>query len=438
MKKLALAILTITNALQLLAAAPQDTTKRDSLYYAKRLGTPISKIIESENNPTWIIGGNNSNILFRVSLKGEILNVSELLNLPKETEFSDVVVIRSKRILVGTKNKYAFLLHNRKVEWLNQEYGLQDSSIVSFSWNKKQKLIEVNTATSRYLVKHHNQIRNIRFIKIKDTTSTFDDITQFFKRNFRWRIQKGICVIAADIDFSFRDQKYISNEELNKIKQQLLPGDIIIKRNDMQLANVGIPGFWTHSGIYVGSLTKIDSTFMGIPMLDGQKPSEYICDNYPEVYARLLNSSNIIIEAIADGVVLNPIEHIAKVDYLAALRTNLQCEDIFKSLLTAFEYLDTPYDYLFDFSNDNELVCSELIYLSYCASPNKLGVKFEMGELQGKRFYSPNDFAKQFCKEYKKPEQQFNLVFFFDAEKNNKRSVKRNEVAFSKTWKRNR
>lgn len=433
---LGITIVILTGTFQRLSATPQDTTTRNAGYYSKLLGINVTKLTEGENGTVWIIGGVNNNKLYSVSSKGDTTNLTELYNLPTGTEFSDIVVIRSKRVLIGTKNRYAFLLHNKKVEWLNHDYGLKDSCILSFKWDKKQKLIEVNTPNSRYLVKHHNQIRNIRFTEIRDTSSTFDDITQFFRRNFRWRIQKGICTIAADIDFSFRNQKYISTEELDKIKQQLIPGDIIIKRNDRQLANVGIPGFWTHSGIYVGSLALLDSTFNGISMLEGSKPSEYIRENYPEVYTRLTDKPNIIIEAIADGVVLNPLEHIAKVDYLAALRTNLQCEDIFKSILSAFEYLDTPYDYLFDFSNDKELVCSELIYLSFSPSPNKQGIFFKMGELQGSNFYSPNDFAKQFCKVLRKPNQQFNLVFFFDAEKNNRRSVKRNESAFSKTWKR--
>jgi hypothetical protein len=136
-------------------------------------------------------------------------------------------------------------------------------------------------------------------------------------------------------------------------------------------------------------------------------------------------------------VVISPVEHIAKVDYLAALRTNLDKNDILKSLLSAFEYLGTPYDYLFDFSNDNELVCSELIYLSFRPSPSKNGVSFTMGQLDGETFLSPNDIAKQFSMELDQPTSQFKLVFFYDAKKRLGKSITRNEGAFAKSWKRN-
>lgn len=414
----------------------QDTTARDSSYYAALIGDQVNKIIAPSKGPTWVIAGKDSHRLYRISAKGEVLNVGQTLGIDDDVIFTDLIPIKSRRILVGTKNRYAFLLHNKHVEWLNTKYGLMDSTVLSIKFNSKQKLMEVETPNHRYLVKHHNMIRNIRFIEIRDTASTFDEISDFLKRNFRWSIQKGICQIAADIDFSFREQKYIHGQELEEIKSQLQPGDIIIKRNDAQLSNVGIPGFWTHSGIYIGSLNQLDSLYSGLQMLGGQLPSEYIRENYPEVHEKMYGRSNLIIEAIGKGVVINPLEHIAKVDYLAALRTNLKCDDIFKSLLSAFEYLGTPYDYLFDFSNDNELVCSELVCLSFSSSPNKQGVNFSMGSLGGKSFLSPNDIAKQFDTELHKEGQQLHLVFFYDAESGNKKSIKRNESSFARSWKR--
>jgi Orthopoxvirus protein of unknown function (DUF830). len=419
-----------------MAALAQDNAAPDSTYYSTLVHAPVVRIFSAKNGSKWIIAGKDSSLLYRVTHKGIVTNMKDTAGLPCDTRFSDVLIIRNNRVLVGTKNQYVFRFNGDKASWINSSYGLTDSAIDHFEWDKSQKLLFVETVNSRFLVKHHNKLINIRFSEVKDTLTTFDEIRHFIKQNFRWRIQKGICEVCAEIDFSFRPEKFISEENLQHIKDTLRPGDIIIKRNDEQLSNVGIPGFWTHSGIYVGSLEQLDSCFNNIAMLGGQKPSTYIQENYREVYERLSEKKDLIIEAIGKGVVINPVEHIAKVDYLAALRTNLDKADIFKSLLTAFEYLGTPYDYLFDFSNDNELVCSELVYLSFRPSPTKKGISFTMGELNGEPFLSPNDIAKQYSMEWKQPSPQLKLVFFYDAEQRHRKSVRRNETVFSKSWKR--
>ncbi|WP_320052779.1 YiiX/YebB-like N1pC/P60 family cysteine hydrolase [uncultured Acetobacteroides sp.] len=430
------ALATLTLLLFQLAAMAQGDATPDSASYANLIHAPVARIFSARNGTRWIIAGKDSSLLYRVTHKGVVINMRDTAGLPCDTRFSDVLIIRNNRVLVGTKNRYVFSFNGDKAKWINSSYGLTDSTIDHFEWDKRQKLLFVETANSRFLVKHHNKLINIRFSEVKDTLTTFDEIRHFIKSNFRWSIQKGICEVCADIDFSFRAEKFVSEEDLQHIKDTLRPGDIIVKRNDEQLSNVGIPGFWTHSGIYVGSLAQLDSCFSGIAMLGGQKPSAYIQESYREVYERLADKQGLIIEAIGKGVVINPVEHIAKVDYLAALRTNLDKADIFKSLLTAFEYLGTPYDYLFDFSNDNELVCSELVYLSFRPSPNKTGINFIMGELDGETFLSPNDIAKQYSLEWKQPSPQLKLVFFYDAKRRQRKSERRNEAAFAKSWRR--
>ena len=118
------------------------------------------------------------------------------------------------------------------------------------------------------------------------------------------------------------------------------------------------------------------------------------------------------------------------------MRTHLDKEDVFKSLLTAFEYLGTPYDYLFDFNNDNELVCSELLYDSFRPHNDKKGITFRMGTNEGQPFMFPNDIAKQYSKEKKEHDQQFSLIYFFDAALYLKSGKVGTEDAFCKSWKR--
>jgi len=423
----------------------QPIWAHDSLLYAQILNTSIKKIIYASDSNLFIIAGSQSQKLYRINEKGNIDNISDKHNLPDSCIYSDVVFLGHNRFLVGTLNNYAYIVTNKKALWLNNKYGLSEKDIVSFNFDKRQKLIEANTSQKRFLLKNETKIRNIHFVEIKDTVSTFDEIVYYFRQHIQKRFQREVLEIIGDVDFSFRKNKYLGLQEMYKLKTHLLPGDIILRRNELILTNVGIPGFWTHSGIFVGQPMVLDNFFVGIEMLNGQLPSVYIAENYPEVFEKLLTQQFPVIEAIAEGVVVLPVEHIANADYLAVLRTGLDKEDIFKSLLTSFEYYGYDYDFLFDFSNDNELVCSEMAYYAFREHHDKKGINFTMGLLDGKPFLSPNDIAKQYCLELKGKVQQLELVYFFNAaNKHNSRSKTTQKPKpfsedisnFCKTWRK--
>jgi len=418
------------------ASFSQLAAEKDSLYYATLLNTKIHTLKSSKDSTLWIIAGDKQEKLIKIDEKGHMDNITSKNILPKNICFSDILCLNNSRILIGTKSHYIYLLRNNKVFWLNNDFGLNDSAIVNFDYLQNQKLVLVNTVHSRYIVKNDAKIRNIQFIELKDTLSTFQEISYYFRQHFRRRFQKEVLELIGDIDFSFRKNKYLNTRELNNLKGVLQTGDIILRRNELLLTNIGIPGFYTHSGIYIGNTHAMDKYFSGIPMLDKQKPSDYISENYPEIYAVLTQKEHLVIEAIAEGVVIEPLEHIANADYLAVLRPLLDKESLFKSLLTAFEYYGYDYDFLFTFENDNELVCSELLYHSFRPRHDKNGITFRMSTNEGKPFLSPNDIAAQYSKEVKEKNKQFDFVYFFDAPYYLKKGSSSTENEFCKSWKR--
>ncbi|MCJ7689848.1 MAG: hypothetical protein MUO60_11090, partial [Clostridiaceae bacterium] len=268
----------------------------------------------------------------------------------------------------------------------------------------------------------------------------FNNILDFFGTNvfdFWFPIQKWIAKLITGVDYSSREEKYVSNEDINTIKQELTPGDILLKRNNHQVTNLGIPGFWTHSGIYIGCLKELDMYFENVPLGNYLCVSEYVKANYSKVYDSLCNKDNMeyIIEVIAQGVVINPLNAIAKVDYFSALRPKLSKKDKLEALFIAFDSLGKAYDYNFDIMTDNALFCSELIYKSYLCSNNKKGLKFNLEPKAGRLLLSPNSIIKKFDEEFDCENSEFDFVVFYDGSEKEKKAISKNAMDLKITWK---
>lgn len=295
---------------------------------------------------------------------------------------------------------------------------------------KEKELLEY--ASSNYL----NVIKLVR----NHRSIVFNNILDFFGKNvfdFWFPIQKWLAISITGVDYSSREEKYVSNEDINIIKEELMPGDILLKRNNYQLTNIGLPGFWTHSGIYISSIKKLDSYFKDMPLGNYLCVSEYVKEVYPKVYDSLCNNDNkeYIIEVIAPGVVINPLNAIAKVDYFSALRPKLSKKDKLEALFIAFESLGKVYDYNFDIMTDNALFCSELIYKSYLCSGNKKGIKFNLEPKAGRLLLSPNSIIKKFDEEFDSDNAEFEFVVFYDGSERERKAISKSAIDLKRTWK---
>ncbi len=93
-------------------------------------------------------------------------------------------------------------------------------------------------------------------------------------------ISKRFGMFISHIYFSRRDSGRITTENLEKIFDSVMPGDIIISRRNWAATNVSIPGFWKHMSMYIGT-------------------GEYLKKEYKEsVSKNLLDTTHYIIEAV--------------------------------------------------------------------------------------------------------------------------------------------
>jgi len=385
----------------------------DSLPCMKLSFNNIRMCATDEAGNSWLICGADADSIILVS-PGQVKVVSQQMHIPEGIRYTCMLPVDRHTILLGTASDYIYMLRNRRFVRLDRSYGLNDSSILSMGIDRDNKYLYVLTPGSKYVLHNGSTKKDFRFYEVKGTLDASPGSDKFISRYFRKPLQKAVCDAFSDVDLSFRNQKYLGNKEQEQLIRVLEPGDILIKRNDFQVSNLGIAGFWTHSAIYLGTLSQMNQFFEGIPMLNGLKASDYIRENYNEVYGQFSQKNPVIIEAIGKGVLVNSLEHIAKVDYFAGLRPNLPKEEIFRSILTSFTYFNRPYDFLFDFESEDAVVCSELIYKSYSETPDKKGLTFLGSTRDGDFFYYPNDFAVQYCKQKDSGDAAFSLVTFYD------------------------
>jgi hypothetical protein len=245
-------------------------------------------------------------------------------------------------------------------------------------------------------------------------------------------VQKNVALQMSHIRTVSRDY-LITPEILAKQLPKLEPGDILIQRRNWHMTNIGIPGFWPHVALYVGTPEEVNACFAEL----GFQPMETIRALCPAAYASLTGTFSDgypvrVVEAIRPGVVFQSLETSARCDYLGVIRPNLTKAEKFKALLGAFSHAGKPYDLNFDFTTDNVLVCSELVYKAYRVG-GELPLVPEV--ISGRRLLPPNRLAEQ-AVESMGEGRAFSFVLFLDAVEKSDTVVERDAEAFKASWQR--
>lgn len=245
-------------------------------------------------------------------------------------------------------------------------------------------------------------------------------------------VQKYVMVSITGIEFTKRKGKFITEVELKEIKNKLKPGDILLKRNDWQATNLGISGFWTHTGLYIGSLGELDSYFSDIKELKGKRFSDKLKEMDEKVYEAMENNSDLsVIEAIEEGVVVKPLSNIAKVDYFSAVRPKISKEEKMKAILKAFSFVGRPYDFYINMESNDAFICTEVIYKSFEKS-----ITFEVEKKLNRKIVYPNSVVKKFAHERNKVNRELDFVLFYDLNLKTRKAYESTEIEFAKSYKR--
>lgn len=294
------------------------------------------------------------------------------------------------------------------------------------------------------LVSHHKATK-VRLAKRPGLRTGYQayDLARDMSFGAWFPVQKNVAEWMGDTRVYRLKNHLISKEQIAEMHKAMEPGDIIVARHNWYLSNIGLPGFWPHAELYIGSPTEI-ATYLDVPEvtealekeMKGKKFSEHLAATFPKIWKKYQETEHghpyRVLEAISEGVVLSTLEHGAGADYVGVLRPKRDKVEKARAIIRAFEYYGRPYDFNFDFLTDESLVCTELVYKAWEPSKKKKGVPFEMIEVMGRNTLPANDLVRQFAEQLELPEEKRSLefVYFLDGHERAKGAIVANEESF--------
>lgn len=262
-------------------------------------------------------------------------------------------------------------------------------------------------------------------------------------------IQAGVSEWMGDTKVYRVNQSLISEAQIEALKAKLQPGDVLLERRDWFLSNIGLPGFWPHAALYIGTVAERAAFFGDAEVLAWVKGQGEASGDFnallqmrssqaftnslaPQEHGHVVR----VLEAMSEGVSFTTLEHSAACDALAVLRPKLSKLEKARAILAAFHYAGRPYDFNFDFSTDVELVCTELVYKAYEPANGYTGLKLPTVEMLGRQVTPANEFVKQFDAQAATAREQFELIEFLDGYERSKSARVGSLAEFRESWKR--
>ncbi len=177
------------------------------------------------------------------------------------------------------------------------------------------------------------------------------------------------------------DRPQIPEAQRQAFLQRMQPGDFFIVRPERKSSTIFLPGWWTHCAFYHGGPKALGEWVEQLPHVrQAQALLTGSIDGAPAV----------TLEALSAGVVLNPLHRTLNVDHAVAVRPRLDPESRRQAIDDAFAQLGKPYDFEFDFTRTDRLVCTEVIYRTL---HGKGAIRFDLRQRYGRPTLSADDVA---------------------------------------------
>ena len=189
----------------------------------------------------------------------------------------------------------------------------------------------------------------------------WSDLLFKIKRKLLYGVSKTFGNTMGLVAFR-KGHLYNSDSFEQKIQSQLKPFDILLEKTPFRLTDKFIPGYWGHNAIYIGNETQLKELGLWEHPLIVPLQSQ-------------IKQGKTVVEALRPGTQINTIKHFLNIDSFAVIRrlpSNnpvVDLEKIKNGILISASQVGKKYDFNFDVETQDQLVCSELIYMAYTDVP---------------------------------------------------------------------
>lgn len=244
-------------------------------------------------------------------------------------------------------------------------------------------------------------------------------------------MQTGVAELMGDTRVHREERMLVSEEQIREAVRRSQPGDVLVERRNWYLSNVGLPGFWPHAALYVGTREELATFLDEDPEVQrhyGGPFTAALKRRHPKAWAAWTSTDEErhpyrVLEAVSEGVLFTTAEHSLHADYVAALRPRLSKLEVARAIERAFGYVWRPYDFDFDFYTDTSLVCSELVYKAYEPCDDAKGLALPLEQLVGRMTLSPNTLVRLFDEQYDTERRQLDFAWFLDGRESEGKAI---------------
>ena len=174
---------------------------------------------------------------------------------------------------------------------------------------------------------------------------------------FIYDIQKSFASLMAELSTKPGHQPGLPQDIDQQLRQILRPGDVLLTRKEHVLTNYFLPGYWPHGALNLGSMEEIGEL--------GLEKRQYFPQQHELFQDLAANDPSRAIEALKDGVHLRTLASPLGADSIVVIRPNFSQDHLADALDRVLQHTGKPYDFDFDFTRADRMVCTEVIYRAY-------------------------------------------------------------------------
>ena len=195
-------------------------------------------------------------------------------------------------------------------------------------------------------------------------------------------LQKSVSGLMAEKYVVPGHKPGLPPDIFDDLAERLKPGDVIVVRKLHAITNYFLPGYWPHAALYLGTVPELKQ--LGLPQhANVQHRWERI--------EQLDSKPHRALEALADGVHFRPLSRSLASDAIVVLRPKLSNGQIAEALARGIFHEGKPYDFDFDFTRSDRMVCSEVVYRAYEGIG---GMTFELTKRAGRMTLAAEDILR--------------------------------------------